>query len=95
MTNFGSIKGLIAAGQSFRDQPDQYSELITELADELEKAVRDNHERELHHFETEQEVARLRIVIQNAYNAWHMESRQAAIDILLAEVGSDPTEAAP
>lgn len=31
---------LIAAGQEFRDQPDQYAELITELADELDEAVR-------------------------------------------------------
>ena len=90
-----TLRELIETGQTFRGEPDQYSELITELADKLEATLSELHDRELHHFETEQELARLRDVIQRAYNAWHMESRQAAIDILLPEVGSGPTEAAP
>lgn len=65
------------------------------LADTLATVVSEMHARELHHFETEQELARLRGVIQAAYNAWHMGSRQSAIDLLIPELGTDTTEAAP
>lgn len=73
-----------------RDDP-----LIEELADAVLVLVREMESRELHHFETEQENARLRGVMQSVYNAWHMESRQSAIDLLLPELGPEPEEAAP
>lgn len=39
MTEEMSVRELIETAQSFRDEPDQYSELITELGDALERAT--------------------------------------------------------
>jgi hypothetical protein len=55
-----TIPELVKAGQAFRGQSDQYAELITELADALAAAISTMHERELHHFEVEQELALLK-----------------------------------
>lgn len=53
------IPELIKAGQAFRGESDQYAELITELADALAATVAEMHKRELHHFEVEQDNAKV------------------------------------
>lgn len=77
-----TIPDLIAAGQAFRGESDQYAELITELADALASTIATMHERELHHFEVEQDNANLREVPQKVYNALHTETRERALEIL-------------
>lgn len=81
---------------------DRYADMIARLADALEA----EHERAEWHALQEaglrDDVATLEAerdealaVIQSAYNAWHMESRQRAIDILreaLSRIPEHPKE---
>lgn len=96
-----NIPALIAEARAFADRNNglNWPGRIRELADALEAEHKRVESLEQNRsawigdaMEVSAERDRYRDAIQDAYNAWHMESRQAAIDILARALDENGAE---